>query len=53
MNLGQIFGVISKDPWERFDPKKQQLVKMEDVAGMKEAKVEVMEFVDFLKVRNS
>lgn len=40
---------MNKQVWERFDPNEQDLVKLEDVAGMKEAKIEVLEFVDFLK----
>ncbi len=45
-----LFSALNKQPWERFDPNEKELVKMEDVAGMKEAKVEILEFVDFLKV---
>ena len=41
---------MNKQVWERFDPNVKELVKLEDVAGMNEAKIEVMEFVDFLKV---
>ena len=41
---------MTKQVWERFDPNVKELVKLEDVAGMNEAKIEVMEFVDFLKV---
>ena len=52
-NMGQLFGMITQTPWQRFDPKVQQLIKMEDVAGMTEAKTEIMEFVDFLTVSNT
>ena len=50
ISLPQVFSVMNKQVWERFDPNEKDLVKLEDVAGMKEAKIEVLEFVDFLKV---
>lgn len=46
--MGGVFGV-GKSKAHLYDPQKDIRVKFEDVAGMDEAKVEIMEFVKFLQ----
>ena len=43
-----MFG-IAKSPAKRYDNKTGPKVTFEDVAGLEEAKNEIMEFVSFLK----